>query len=74
MEFVQRERFLTTFPASMTAAEFVDKLDQNAGGVLTADERTQFIASLGATPSDVAVAFRHKAGRGQDSKLSPTRF
>ncbi len=54
LEFVQRPRFITAFPTSMTAAEFVDKLNQNAGGVLTTDERTQLIASLGATPSDAA--------------------
>jgi hypothetical protein len=54
LEFVQRPRFLAAFPAAMTAAEFVAKLDENAGGVLTADERAQLIASLGATPSDAA--------------------
>jgi hypothetical protein len=52
LEFVQRARFLAAFPATMTAEEFVAKLDQNAGGVLTADERAQLGASLGATPSD----------------------
>ena len=54
LEFVQRQRFLTAFPNTMTAAEFVGKLDENAGGVLTAEERAQLIASLGATPSDPA--------------------
>ena len=54
LEFVQRQRFLTAFPDTMTAAEFVSKLDENAGGVLTADERAQLIASLVATPWDAA--------------------
>ena len=54
LEFVRRARFLAAFPASMTAEEFVGKLDQNAGGVLTADERAQLVASLGATPADPA--------------------
>ena len=51
-EFVVTERFLTAYPTTMTADEFVTKLDQNAGGVLTASEKAQLVASLGATPAD----------------------
>ncbi|MBV8858069.1 MAG: DUF4214 domain-containing protein [Acidobacteria bacterium] len=54
LEFVQRQRFLSAFPATLTAAEFVDRLDQNAGGVLSAEERAQLVAALGAAPSDAA--------------------
>ncbi|HWS90299.1 MAG TPA: choice-of-anchor Q domain-containing protein [Pyrinomonadaceae bacterium] len=54
LEFVQRPEFLAAFPATLTADEFVSKLDGNAGGVLSADERAQLVASLGATPSDAA--------------------
>ena len=54
LEFVRRARFNADFPATLTAAEFVSKLDENAGGVLTADERAQLVAALGATPSDAA--------------------
>ncbi|MBV8859392.1 MAG: Ig-like domain repeat protein [Acidobacteria bacterium] len=54
LEFVQRPRFLAAFPLTMTAAEFVGNLDENAGGVLSADERAQLVASLGATPADPA--------------------
>lgn len=32
--------------------DFVTNLDQKAGGVLTANEKTQLIASLGGTPGD----------------------
>lgn len=52
-EFVQRQRFTTAFPASMTADQFVTKLDENAGGVLSAAEKASLIAVLGATPSDI---------------------
>jgi len=50
-EFVGRARFLTAFPSSMTAAQFVDKLNENAkdknGAVpLSALERTQMISAL----------------------------
>lgn len=43
LEFVQRGRFVTAFPTTMTPAEFVDKLNQNAGNVLSASERTTAI-------------------------------
>ncbi|MBV8856154.1 MAG: Ig-like domain repeat protein [Acidobacteria bacterium] len=52
LEFVQRGRFAATFPATMTAGEFVSKLDQNAGGVLTESEKSALAASLGAAPAD----------------------
>jgi Calx-beta domain/Beta-propeller repeat len=39
-QFVQRSRFAAAFPTSMTPAQFVDKLNQNAGNVLSAGERT----------------------------------
>jgi hypothetical protein len=48
LEFVQRQRFLDAFPPSMTPAQFVDKLDANAGLVLTQAERDQLVAQLAA--------------------------
>jgi CSLREA domain-containing protein len=54
LEFVQRPRFLTAFPVSMTAAEFVAKLDQNAGQILSSDEKAQLTTSLGSTPADAS--------------------
>ena len=41
--FVQRSRFTNAFPTTMTPAQFVDKLNQNAGNVLSAGERTTAI-------------------------------
>jgi len=52
LEFVERARFLTAYPTSMTAQEFVAKLDLSAGAVLSAEEQAQLVAILGATPSD----------------------
>ena len=46
-EFVQTSRFMTAFPAAMTPAEFVDKLNQNAGNVLSSSERATAIALFG---------------------------
>jgi hypothetical protein len=38
----------------MTADQFVTKLDTNAGGILSAVEKANLIASLGGTPADTA--------------------
>jgi hypothetical protein len=45
-EFVVTPRFLAEFPLTMTPAQFVQKLDHNAGGVLSDAEREQLIAEL----------------------------
>lgn len=50
--FVGRLRFTTAYPATMTADQFVTKLDQNAGGVLSTLEKSVLIAVLGSTPED----------------------
>ena len=45
-EFVQRSRFAAAFPASMSATEFVDALNRNAGNPLSPAERDQLISDL----------------------------
>jgi hypothetical protein len=47
-EFVQRPPFIAAFPQSMTATQFVDKLNANAGNPLSSTERDQ-LASSGMT-------------------------
>lgn len=49
-QFVNEQRFLTAFPLSMTPAEFVDKLNLNAGNVLTQVQRDQLVAQLTSAP------------------------
>lgn len=44
--FTQRDRFKSAFPTSMTAMQFVDKVNENAGNVLSASERDQLIDDL----------------------------
>jgi subtilisin family serine protease len=44
--FVQRARFTTAFPQSMTPTLFVDTLNNNAGGVLSPSQRDQLINDL----------------------------
>jgi Calx-beta domain len=45
-EFVQRPRFLTAFPLTITAAQFVDGLNTNSGSALSASERDNLVAAL----------------------------
>ena len=52
LAFVQGQRFIAAYPVSMSATDFVTNLDQKAGGVLTANEKAQLIASFGGTPGD----------------------
>jgi hypothetical protein len=54
LAFVGRPEFQTAFPGTMTAAQFVDTLDLNAGRVLSSTETANLVAILGATPSDPA--------------------
>jgi hypothetical protein len=44
--FVSRNEFLTNYPALLTPAEFVDKLNRQAGSVLTASQRDALVAGL----------------------------
>jgi subtilisin len=48
LEFVQRQRFLTAFPASLTPAQFVDRLRQNTGAALSQTERDALVSQLAA--------------------------
>jgi hypothetical protein len=45
-EFVQRSRFTTALPTSLTPAQFVDQLNTNAGQPLSQSERDQLVADL----------------------------
>jgi len=46
-EFVETPRFIAAFPATMAPADFVDKLNQNGGNVLSPSERASAIALFG---------------------------
>ena len=46
LEFVLRPAFLNAFPLTMTADQIVDKMNVNAGNVLSPTERAQLIAQL----------------------------
>ncbi|HYO62617.1 MAG TPA: Calx-beta domain-containing protein, partial [Pyrinomonadaceae bacterium] len=44
--FVTSQQFLFFFPEAMTPAQFVDKMNENTGGVLSQAERNQLVAEL----------------------------
>jgi hypothetical protein len=56
--FVQRSRFFTAFPLSMTAAQFVDTLNANAGNPLSSAERDQLVSDLSTNVKTRAQALR----------------
>jgi hypothetical protein len=64
LEFVQRSRFTTAFPTTMTPAQFVDDLNLNAGVVLSASERTTAINFF-----DGAASTTNETARAQALRL-----
>ena len=48
LELVNRPEFLARYPATLSPAQFVDELNRNAGGALSADERERLVQELSA--------------------------
>jgi hypothetical protein len=63
LEFVQTTRFTTALPTSMTPAQFVDRLNQNTGGVLSLSERQTVIDLFGGAGNTTNVTARAQAVR-----------
>ncbi|MCA1632310.1 MAG: PQQ-dependent sugar dehydrogenase [Acidobacteria bacterium] len=55
-EFVARPRFQSAYPPSLTPEQFVRKLDENAGGVLSQAEHDELVAELSANNTDAGRA------------------
>ncbi|MFN2510649.1 MAG: DUF4214 domain-containing protein [Pyrinomonadaceae bacterium] len=66
-EYVMRPRFTTAYPITLTAAQFVDALNQNAGGALSAPERNQLVSELSSGAKNRAQVLRAVA---EDSDLA----
>jgi photosystem II stability/assembly factor-like uncharacterized protein len=62
-EFVATARFITAFPTTMTPAQFVDKLNTNAGNVLSQSERTTAINLFGNSADTTNTTARAQALR-----------
>jgi uncharacterized delta-60 repeat protein len=56
LAFVQRERFIDAYPLNLTPEQFVARLNQNSGNVLTEEETNTLTAELSADGTAVARA------------------
>lgn len=74
LNMVQRSDFRSAYPASLTADQFVNQLDVNAGGVLSADEKSTLVAVLGATPADAAKRAMVLRSVAEDQDLRSAEF
>jgi hypothetical protein len=65
LAFVQTARFAAAYPSAMTAAAFVNKLNANAGGVLSDADKTQLETSAfgGPNASSASASARASAVR-----------
>lgn len=60
-ELVQTSRFIAAFPTTMSPADFVDKLNQNGGNVLSPSERATAIGLFGGSVDSSNAAARAQA-------------
>ena len=56
LEFVARTRFRNAYPATLTPEQFVGKLDEHAGDVLSQAERDRLVAELSSNNTDAGRA------------------
>jgi Calx-beta domain len=76
LEFVQRSRFTTAFPTTLTPAQFVDALNTNAGSVLSASDRMTAINLFGDAGNTTSTTARAQALRqiAEDPDLVNAEF
>ena len=76
LEFVQTARFVTAFQTTMTPEQFVDKLNLNAGNVLSATERATAINLFSGAANSSNITARAQAVRqvAEDSDLYNAEF
>jgi len=75
-EFVQRSRFPTANPTTLTPAQFVDKLFTNAGVTPSTTDRNAAIAEFGSATNTSDVAARGRALRrvAENATLNTQEF
>jgi Tol biopolymer transport system component len=75
-EFVQRPRFVSAYPTSMSSEQFVDALFANAGVTPSASDRTAAINEFdfGATTNDVGARARALRRVAENSTLASQEF
>jgi cytochrome c peroxidase len=75
-EFVQRSRFVSAFPASLSPADFVDRLFANAAVGASSSERTSAINEFGAAANTADALARSRALRriAENTTLAQQEF
>jgi hypothetical protein len=69
-DFVSRSRFTTEYPTTMSAADFVNKLSQNAGvNVLSATERDTLVDQLAFDPASATLRAQVLRAVAEDEDL-----
>ena len=63
LEFVQTSRFVNALPTSLRPDQFVDRLNQNAGGALSLSERSAVINLFGGAADTTNITARAQAVR-----------
>jgi len=76
LDFVQRSRFTNAFPTSMTPAQFVDRLNADAGNILSSTDRANAIALFGSATDTSNVTARAQALRqtAENQNLQTAEF
>jgi hypothetical protein len=72
-DFMSRPEFALTYPESLTPAAYVDKLDAQAGGVLTQDERDGLVVALTLNLETRATVLRKVAENAEFSRRESNR-
>jgi len=75
-QFVQRPRFTNEFPTTLTPTEFVDRLNQNAGNVMSSSERATAVALFGSATDTSNTTARAQALRqiAENQKVYDSEF
>ena len=76
LQFVQRARFVSAFPTFLAPAEFVDRLNVNAGNVLSPGERATAIGLFGSATNTSSASARAQVLRqiAEDQDLYKNEF
>ena len=72
-DFMTRPEFVLTYPAMLTPAEYVDKLNTQAGDVLTLDERNGLVVALSLGLETRASVLRRVAENEEFSRRETNR-
>ena len=72
-DFMSRPEFALTYPETLTPAQYVDKLNTQAGGVLTLDERNGLVVALSLGLETRASVLRRVAENAEFSRRETNR-